>query len=73
MFKNGGYYPQDENKPVDSSKVCDKNNGPRDGHGHDGYRSGAEVAHRMYFKDHDKPLINNGKRKHQTDKKNCLL
>jgi len=61
MFTNGGHYPTDENKPVVSCEVCDKSNGPRDGHGHDKCRSGAEVAHRLYFKDRDKPLINNGK------------
>ena len=58
LFSNGAYFPNNE------AEVCSKMGLPKvptDGHGHDECRIGAEAAHRLYFKDRDKPLINEGK------------
>ena len=60
LFKSGAHYPNDQARPI-TCEACTKQSKPLDGHGHEQCRVGAEAAHRLYFKDHDKPLINRGK------------
>ena len=60
LFKQGGHYPSDANLPA-KCEACTEQNRPRDSLGHEHCRTGAEAAHRIYFKDRDKPLINRRK------------
>ena len=60
MFKSGAHFPNEGALPT-MCEACIKKVRPTDGHGHGKCRTGAEVAHRLYFKDRDKPLINRGK------------
>jgi len=57
---SGAHYPNEDSRPVTCS-ACVKLTKPYDGKGHENCRTGAEASHRIYFKDHDKPLINKGK------------
>ena len=50
FFTSGAYYPKEDARPVKHL--------PADDHGYVPNATGAEVAHRQYFKDRDKPLIN---------------
>jgi len=60
LFKSGAHYPNDLVLPT-MCNACAKQQKPSDGRGHAACRAGAEVAHRTFFKDRDKPLINRGK------------
>ena len=53
FFTSGAYYPKEEARPVKHL--------PSDDHGYEPCATGAEYAHRQYFKDRDKPLINRRK------------
>lgn len=60
LFSSGAHYPPTDTIPT-TCEACTKQHKPFDLKGHADCRAGAEVAHRMYFRDHDKPLINVGK------------
>lgn len=57
LFRSGAHFPSDNTLPG-VCEACSKQVKPFDGRGHEVCRLGAEAAHRIYFRDHDKPLIN---------------
>ena len=57
LFRSGAHFPSDGTLPK-VCEACSKQKKPFDGRGHEVCRLGAEAAHRVYFRDHDKPLVN---------------